>query len=138
MTGMTPSRPYLIRAIYEWLIDNGHTPHLLIDAEYAKVIVPRQFVHEGRIVLNVHPNAVRHLVIGNDEIIFSARFSGKSMEVYIPPSAILSIYSKENGLGMAFQQEANNMENAENQAEPTPAVPPKPEAGKRPKLTVVK
>lgn len=142
MTNMTSTRPYLIRAIYEWLIDNDHTPHLLVDAEYDDVVVPQQFVHKGRIVLNISPSATRNMVIGNDEIVFSARFSGKSTEIFIPPAAVLSIYSKESNLGMEFQQETNqqasNVETTENQSQSTPVVPPKPEVGKRPKLTVVK
>jgi stringent starvation protein B len=127
---MTSNRPYLIRAIYEWIVDNGQTPHLLVDASGDQVVVPRQFVKEGRIALNVSPTAVRNLEVGNDQIVFGARFGGMAMEVFVPPSAVLGIYAKENGRGMLFPQEG-----AEAEDEPEP---PTPGGGRRPKLTVVK
>jgi stringent starvation protein B len=105
VVNLSSNRPYLIRALYEWLVDNDLTPHLLVDAEEESVIVPNQFVEEGRIVLNISPTAVRGLELGNDAITFNARFAGKSMDVYVPPSAVLGIYARENGRGMLFPDE---------------------------------
>lgn len=103
---MTPSqasrRPYLIRAIYEWCVDNGHTPHLLVAADYPGVAVPLQFVQEGRITLNIAPMAVQSLQLDTNPIWFSARFSGRPFEVVVPPGAVLAIFARENGEGMVF------------------------------------
>lgn len=102
---MTPMRPYLLRAIYEWIVDNRFTPHVLIDADHPEVKVPRQYVRDGQIVLNISMTAVRQLELENDWISFTARFSGTSMRVYAPMVAVLAIYTKENGQGMIFQPE---------------------------------
>ncbi len=102
---MTSNRPYLIRAIYEWIVDNGLTPHLLVLADQPDVVVPRQYVEDGKIVLNISPIAVRGLVIGNDEITFSGRFGGTPMDVVIPVSRAAAIYARENGKGMVFAPE---------------------------------
>ncbi|MCW8921025.1 MAG: ClpXP protease specificity-enhancing factor [Sedimenticola sp.] len=102
---MTSNRPYLIRALYEWLVDNDLTPHLLVDAAKEDVVVPVQFVEEGRIVLNVTPTAVRGLQLGNDYITFNARFGGTPMDVVVPPEAVLGIYARENSRGMLFPDE---------------------------------
>ena len=105
---MTSSRPYLIRAIHEWISDNGLTPQLVIDAEIDGVIVPRNYVVDNRIVLNVAERAVKDLDLGDDLVQFNARFSGSSFEVNIPTRAILAVYAAENGVGMAFQEEEND------------------------------
>ncbi len=102
---MTSNRPYLIRALFEWLLDNELTPHLLVDAEAEHVLVPTQFVEQGRIVLNISPGAVRDLQLGNDLITFNARFGGAPMDVMFPPQAVLGIYARENGHGMLFAEE---------------------------------
>ncbi|WP_297527547.1 ClpXP protease specificity-enhancing factor [Thiohalobacter sp.] len=102
---MTPSRPYLLRAINEWILDNGLTPYLLVDADAPGVEVPRQFVENGKIVLNINPQAVHGLHLGNDEITFSARFQGTPWQVLIPTRAVLAIYAQENGRGMMFNEE---------------------------------
>ena len=99
---MTPSRPYMVRAINEWLVDNNLTPHVLVDATRPGVQVPSAYVQEGRIVLNVAPGAVRDLFIRNEALSFSARFGGIPMQVHVPMSAVLAIYARENGQGMAF------------------------------------
>lgn len=99
---MTSSRPYLIRAMYDWIVDNGLTPHLLVFAEEEGVIVPREFVEEGKIVLNINPSAVRGLHIGNEEITFSGRFSGSPMDIVVPVHCAVAIYTRENGKGMVF------------------------------------
>ena len=125
---MTPLKPYLIRSIYEWLVDNNLTPHLLVNAEHPNVQLPTDFVEEGRIVLNIRPEAIQGLMLGNDEILFNARFSGKSMRIQFPCKAVLAIYAKENGRGMFFDPE-------EGEDDETP--PPEP-APTKPQLRVVK
>ncbi len=120
---MTSSKPYLIRAIYEWILDNQMTPHLVVDADYPETSVPREFVEDGRIVLNVSPGAVRGLVIGNDWIQFNARFSGVAREVMIPTEAAVGIFTRENGQGMVFPQAAplpSEAESAPEASRPTP------------------
>jgi stringent starvation protein B len=102
----TSTKPYLIRAIYEWILDNGMTPHLVVDAEFPGTEVPREFVEEGQIVLNVAPGAVRELVIGNDWISFSARFSGVVRNLLLPTEAVLGIVTRENRQGMVFPEPA--------------------------------
>jgi stringent starvation protein B len=133
MAGMTSNRPYLIRALYEWIVDNELTPHLLVNASAHRVVVPEQFVKDGRIVLNIGPSAVRGLELGNDEIAFGARFGGMAMEVFVPPGAVLGIYAKENGRGMLFPEDDVDAEEPSDEPEP-----PAPSGGKRPKLTVVR
>ncbi len=99
---MTSSRPYLIRALYEWIVDNDFTPYMLVDTSLDVVVVPRAFVENGRIILNVSPEATHSLVLGNDAITFNARFSGTAMDVHVPVSSVLAIYARENGQGMMF------------------------------------
>lgn len=99
---MIPQRPYLVRAIHEWICDNGGTPYLLVDATADGVVVPQQFVRDGRIVLNVSPQAADGLHLGNDAVTFSARFSGRPMQVTLPLESILAVYGRENGQGMLF------------------------------------
>lgn len=102
---MTSNRPYLIRALYDWIIDNGLTPHLVVNAEHPSAAVPRAFVDDGRIVLNVAPQAVQSLQLGNDSIRFSARFGGSPFAVELSPQAVLGVYARENGHGMLFPDE---------------------------------
>jgi len=99
---MTPSRPYLIRAMYDWIIDNGMTPHLLVSTKNEQVIVPRQYEEEGKIILNVSPTAVQALELGQEAVSFEARFDGESMNVMVPVEFVLAIYTRENGQGMMF------------------------------------
>ena len=127
---MTPNRPYLIRALYEWLVDNGLTPYLLVDAQRDDVQVPAQYVEDGRIVLNTSPSAVRGLERGNELITFEARFSGSSFAITLPPAAVLGVYARENGKGMLFPDEGDDS------SPPQPDDPP-PSGGK-PTLKVVK
>lgn len=101
---MTSSKPYLIRAIYEWILDNQMTPHLVVDANYPDTRVPMEFVDEGRLVLNIAPGAVRGLVIGNDWIEFNARFSGVARDILVPSEAVIGIFTRENGQGMVFPE----------------------------------
>ena len=102
---MLSSRPYLARALYEWLLDNDHTPYIVVDAEHDGVQVPEQFVQNGQIVLNISPAAVRDLLISNEAITFSARFSGQPMQVIVPSEALIALYARENGVGMVFGHE---------------------------------
>ncbi|MFC0678889.1 ClpXP protease specificity-enhancing factor [Lysobacter korlensis] len=99
---MTSHRPYLLRALYEWIADNGMTPHLLVDATRPGVQVPSQSVNDGKVVLNVAERAVSQLQMSNDAISFSARFGGVSFPVSVPVSAVLAIYARETGQGMAL------------------------------------
>ena len=99
---VTPTRPYLTRAMYEWICDNNLTPHLLVDATQPNTLVPEQFIQDGQIVLNTAPHAVHALNISNDAISFSARFGGVSRDLYIPFQALMGIYARENGQGLFF------------------------------------
>ena len=125
---MTSSRPYLIRALYEWIVDNQMTPHILVEAAYPGTEVPQQFVENGKIVLNVGPNAVQGLALGNEAVSFSARFSGMVNHIMVPMGAVQAIYARENGRGMVFAEEDGS----------TPPPPSEPEGGKKPSLRVVK
>ena len=102
---MIPSRPYLLRAIYEWIIDNQFTPYIMVDAMAPDVEVPGRFVEDGKIVLNIEPQAAGRLRMGNDAIEFDARFSGIAHHIFIPVLAVKAIYSFENGRGMVFNDE---------------------------------
>ena len=130
-------RAYLIRAIYEWAVDNGHTPHLLVSADYPGVTVPREHVHEGRITLNISPMAVQSLDLNTDPIWFSARFSGCSFEVLVPPGAVLAVFARENGEGIMFG-EVEPPQAGKAAEETTQPPPPTKPAGGRPKLRVIK
>jgi len=102
---MMPSRPYLIRGLYEWIADNDLTPHLLVNAEGDGVMAPLEFADAGQLVLNVAPAAVRDLDLGNDRIAFSARFGGQPRQVSVPVAEVMAIYARENGRGMLFTPE---------------------------------
>lgn len=102
---MTSSRPYLIRALYEWIVDNGFTPYLLVDIEKEGLSAPTEYADNGKLVLNVAPRAVRDLNVANEAITFSARFGGTPREVYLPVSAVMAIYARENGQGMLFSDD---------------------------------
>lgn len=102
---MSSQRPYLLRALYEWIADNGMTPHVLVDARMPGVRVPAHAVKDGRIVLNIAERAVAKLELGNDALRFSARFAGVSQAVLVPLEAIIAIYARETGQGMALPEE---------------------------------
>ncbi|MGV3001171.1 ClpXP protease specificity-enhancing factor [Vibrio sp. E150_018] len=106
MDKMTPRRPYLVRAFYEWLVDNELTPHLVVEATLPGVRVPVEFVQDGQIILNVAPRAVGNLEISNDAIMFNARFSGRPHSVIVPMYAVQAIYARENGAGTMFEPES--------------------------------
>lgn len=127
---MTSQKPYLIRAIYQWLQDNQLTPYLLVNAALDGVQVPLEYINDGKIVLNIDPDAVHNFHADNEWISFSARFSGKQMELFIPIIAVLAIYGKENNEGMFFTDDE----------ETSPTSPKKTSSPKqkRPGLKIVK
>ena len=102
---MTSNRPYLLRALYEWIADNGLTPHVLIDADFDGVDVPDQAIQQGKIVLNIATGATENLKLENETIFFKARFSGKPYQITVPMGAVIAIYARENGQGMMFAQD---------------------------------
>lgn len=125
---MNSSRSYLMRALYEWIVDNNCTPYVLVDATAVGVEVPQQYVKNGQIVLNIAPAAVSELLVSNEAISFRGRFGGIAVDVIAPIGAVLGIYARENGQGMVFEPEA-------------PKPPPDPEDEPRatkPSLRVVK
>tara|TARA_R110002095_G_scaffold169322_4_gene147002 strand:- start:1152 stop:1541 length:390 start_codon:yes stop_codon:yes gene_type:complete len=129
---MNPLKPYLIRALHEWIVDNGLTPYLLVDAKFTGVEVPTSYISDGKIILNTHPNAVQHWLLDNDAVSFSARFSGISENLYVPVNAVLAVYTKENGKGMMFDERFD-------EDIPTEPEDKKPEVKKKkPVLTIVK
>jgi stringent starvation protein B len=146
---MTTTRPYLIRAFYEWIVDNACTPYIVINAEIPTVLVPEEYVKEGQIVMNISIRAVQNLILGNDAIEFQARFAGKIRRIYAPISSILAIYAKENGRGMIFSEEGSEQHPPHT---PDSLIPPSSPAekdeqmsqgkgkpkGKPPHLTIVK
>ena len=116
---MTSSRPYIMRALYEWIVDNDCTPYVLVDAAMAEVMVPQQFVKDGQIVLNISPSAVMDLTVSNESMSFNGRFGGVATDVYVPVAAIVGIYARENGQGMVFEPEES--------PEPPDETPPDPD-----------
>lgn len=105
---MTSTRPYLIRAFYDWIVDNDCTPHIVVNAEFLGTEVPREYIDSGQIVLNIAMSAVQALELSNETISFQARFGGIARSVNIPTNAVMAIYAKENGRGMVFTEEDNN------------------------------
>lgn len=137
---MTSHRPYLLRALAEWIADNDMTPHLLVDATQPGVQVPPSAVKEGKVVLNIAERAVVRLQIDNASVSFSARFGGVSYPVLVPISAVLAIYARETGQGMALPEDIGGpTEEVEGDDEP-PTTPPEdvPPAPKRSHLRIVK
>ncbi|MBV4367044.1 ClpXP protease specificity-enhancing factor [Erwinia sp. BNK-24-b] len=105
MSQLTARRPYLLRAFYEWLLDNQLTPHLVVDINLPGVMVPLEYARDGQIVLNIAPRAVGNLELGNDEVTFNARFGGVPRQVSVPLAAVMAIYARENGAGTMFEPE---------------------------------
>ncbi|MBE4592635.1 ClpXP protease specificity-enhancing factor [Vibrio navarrensis] len=105
IANMTARRPYMLRAFYDWLVDNDLTPHLVVQATMPGVRVPLEFVQDGQIILNIAPRAVGQLELGNEAISFHARFSGRPHSVIVPLHAVLAIYARENGAGTMFEPE---------------------------------
>lgn len=126
------NKPYLLRALFEWILDNEWTPHLQVDVNYPLIKVPFEYAQDGVIVLNVHPNAVRNLQIDNDWIAFKARFNGIEQEISFPPAAVMSIFALESGQGMPFPVEPYP------DAADEQSVAKRPDKTKKPHLSVVK
>ncbi len=126
--GMTSNRPYLLRALYEWITDNGLTPHVLVDTEVEGVDVPDHAIAQGKIVLNIATSATEQLQLENETIYFKARFSGKPYNITVPMGAVIAIYARENGQGMMFAQDDT----------PTPPVDGSDDPPPRSHLKVVK
>ena len=145
---MTPNRPYLLRAFFDWIVDNQCTPHLVVNADFPAVQVPTQFVQDGQIVLNISPSAVTQFAMDNQQLSFNARFGGQPMQVYVPIGAVLAIYARENGEGTVFTAEeflededdfAPDLESVETSDEIIDETPPeKPEKKKGSHLRVIK
>lgn len=133
---MTSNRPYLVRAMYEWIGDNGMTPYLLVDATVTGVRVPPQAVRDNRVVLNIAQRAVARLELGNQVIQFMARFSGVSFDVCVPLTAVLAIYAQETGQGMMLP--LDDAAAAEAASPPSPTGGDEPEPPKRGHLRVIK
>ena len=150
MNGMTTRRPYLIRAFNDWILDNGLTPYLSVNADFPGVEVPREHVIDGEIVLNISPVSVRNLELGLEYILFDARFSGRSFPIVIPVKSVLAIFARENGEGMAFvygKQDADETPRTREMMlqsvpaesdEDDPNEPPPDPPGGRPSLKIVK
>jgi stringent starvation protein B len=147
-----PTKPYLIRALYEWCVDSGHTPYLAVTVN-SRTRVPKEFVKNGEIVLNIGAAAVHKLSMGNESIEFAARFNGVSRDISVPMEAVAGIYARETGQGMAFEVKPDEGAKAGVQAVDAPASEPEDAAGeppedtppthptpggKRPKLQIVK
>jgi stringent starvation protein B len=130
-TVIPPKRPYLLRAMHQWMTDSSHTPHIIVDAERPGAEVPRAYVKDGKVVLNISLNATQRLDLGNEWIEFDARFAGVVHRVRFPVSAVLGIYARETGEGMVF---------SEQDLGPEPPTKPSPqeEGRPRPQLKVVK
>ena len=135
---MTPSKPYLIRAIYDWLVDNQLTPYIVVDTSSNDVQVPNEHVEDGKIILNISPNACRGLHLENDRIVFSARFSGVVKQLYVPPSTVQAIYAKENGRGMIFSEEDDTGGDDDPTTVPAPSKGGSSARRGRPTLKVIK
>ncbi len=121
----TSRRPYLMRAMYEWMVDNDQTPYIVVDATMEDVSVPTQHIEDGKIVLNISPRATDQLRIDNDFLSFTARFHGAVEQVFVPPASVLGIYAKESGQGMIFTGEEGDSD-------------PQPPSETKPTLRVVK
>ncbi len=120
---MTSSKPYLVRALYEWILDNDSTPYILVDTSSTEVSIPAGIASDGKVVLNLAPRAIQNLEIANDYISFSARFSGVAEEIYCPMGSLLAIYARENGEGMMFPLDDDEQATGDSAAEDKPKGP---------------
>lgn len=123
----TSIRPYLIRALLDWIEDNGHTPYLVVDCALPEVNVPSEYATDGKLVLNVAPTAVRNLEVGNSEIHVDCRFRGRPVHIGVPTHSVVAVYARESGMGMTFETEVGDKE-----------PPPSPPRSKAPNLKLVK
>ena len=130
---MTSSKPYLVRALYEWILDNDNTPYILVDTSSDQVSIPNGIANDGKVVLNLAPAAIQNLEMTNDFISFSARFNGVGEQIFVPVTSLLAIYARENGEGMMFPNEEDN----DGTAADGEAVKPSPKSA-GPTLKVIK
>jgi stringent starvation protein B len=130
---MTSSKPYLVRALYEWILDNDNTPYILVDTSSDQVSIPNGIASDGKVVLNLAPAAIQNLEMSNDFISFSARFNGVGEQIFVPVTSLLAIYARENGEGMMFPNEEDNASTAADGE----AVKPSPKSA-GPTLKVIK
>ncbi|MGO2125278.1 ClpXP protease specificity-enhancing factor [Psychrobacter sp.] len=140
-TSITPTRPYMVRALYQWIEDNLLTPYLMVDATAENLQIPREHVQDGRIVLNIASRATGNMHMGNDYINFSARFGGVSQEIWIPLTAVMGIYAKENSQGMFFDPNEYENYQPEDESEITAKksnATPKPKRDNKAGLKVLK
>jgi stringent starvation protein B len=139
MTEPTSTKPYLLRAVYEWCVDNGYTPYVSVTADF-RTRVPMEYVRNGEIVLNIGPLAASRLQMGNDIIECTARFSGAPQDLVVPVAAVTAIYAKENGLGMSFESEKKGTasESGDGHSDATSDLPKPPKSGGKPTLRRVK
>ncbi len=114
------TKPYLIRAIFDWCLDEGQTPQVMVDVGVNGVEVPMDYANDGKIVLNLHPNSVRNLEMGNEYLMFSARFSGKAQDIVVPVESVLAVYARDNGQGIVFPADGSGV---------TPPSPDRPKKG---------
>lgn len=140
---MSSSRPYIVRALYDWIIENDCTPYILVNAFADDVEVPQEHVKDGQIILNISPSAVQSLFIRSEAIDFDGRFAGIPKRVYVPIAAVMGIYAKENGQGMIFDSEANmpkppSPSGVDDSGDKKGADSKSSNSGKKPALRVVK
>ncbi|WP_068545051.1 ClpXP protease specificity-enhancing factor [Thalassotalea crassostreae] len=129
---MTSNKPYIVRAFYEWIVDNELTPYIAVDAHYPNVMVPEQHINDGQIILNISPESVGDIVMAGEVIEFNARFGGKLEHLYVPMEAIVAIYARENGVGSSFVVDyPEDIEDTETEQV-------KPEKKGKPSLSIVK
>jgi stringent starvation protein B len=105
---MTSSKPYLVRALYEWILDSDNTPYILVDTSSDEVLIPAGIANDGKVVLNLAPAAIQNLEMTNEYVSFSARFNGIAERIYVPVTSLLAIYARENGEGMMFPVEGSD------------------------------
>ncbi len=143
----TSNKSYLIRGLYDWILDNNGTPYIVVSAEYPSVMVPNEHVKDGEIVLNISPSAAHGIELGHDFIEFNARFSGVARQISVPVAAVAAIYARENGQGMGFtvewpKEDANESASAESEskieAKPTKAKPSSKKGEKKSHLKIIK
>ena len=125
---LTSVRPYLIRAVLEWIADNDHTPYIVVDCSAPGVNVPGEYATDGKLVLNVSPSATRNLNVGNAEIHVDCRFRGRPIHVGVPTRSVTAVYSRESGIGMTFDNDSSDKDDP----------PPSPPKSKAPTLKLVK
>ena len=119
---MTSSKPYIVRALYQWILDNNTTPYILVDVTNDQVMIPQGIANDGKLVLNLAPQAVENLEMTNQHLSFSARFNGVAEEIYCPMLSLLAIYARENGEGMMFPLEESEQADSAGKKSPGPTL----------------